>query len=283
MGQQMTDRQRSMLTRTIQNAYPCPKDIDDCLCLLEKERILAMDKAETFWAEFVQVCQQAMDIRPLTPPTRAISPPSPAYPLPGTLHADGALLAAAHSSRHIPTLTVHLYNSGTFYFANVKFTNADFSYILEKRAKKLGLQCSNGIVQIEWKDPNLPHDGDHTARETVFVVVSEEEASRVEMKVDILFGKHCREKRDVQLEAVHASVGIQSTPLPSEVQLDDLCAGSVAEPASPPMQALDSVPLPFNCTAVFIGPDSWLQAVNYVGTLRQQAPRQPGTLGGTRT
>lgn len=114
MGHQMSERQRELVKLTVENADPCPQDIDDCLDLLEKEKILTMKKAKTFWLEFLQVCQQAMDARnardvrdvrdarPPSPPTSGISPPSSADPVPGTLYADradGALLAAAHDSR----------------------------------------------------------------------------------------------------------------------------------------------------------------------------------------
>lgn len=91
-----------MVTLTIQNANPCPKDIDDCMDLLEKKEIFTMEKAEIFWDEICQVCQQAMhamDTRPPTPPRSAISPPSSADPVPATLHVDAALLDAARGSR----------------------------------------------------------------------------------------------------------------------------------------------------------------------------------------
>lgn len=109
MCHQMSKRQRELVTLAIENANPCPQDIDDCLDLLEKEKILTMKKARTFWGVFLQVCQQAMDARnardarPPSPPTSGISPPSSADPVPSTLlhadRADGALLAAAHDSR----------------------------------------------------------------------------------------------------------------------------------------------------------------------------------------
>lgn len=95
----MNERQRDLVTFTIQNADPCPQDIDDCVDLLENKKIFTMKKAKTFWDEFLQVCQQAIDARSPSPPRSTISPPSPADPVPGTLHGYAALLAAARDSR----------------------------------------------------------------------------------------------------------------------------------------------------------------------------------------
>lgn len=139
----------------------------------------------------------------------------------------------------------------------------------------MGLQCRDRIVQIQWKDPNLPHDGDHAARATVFVFVSEEKASKVGMNVDVLFGEHCNEECDVQLQAIRASMDIQPAPLPFEVvQPDDSCAGSVAEATSPP-RALESVPPQPDCA--FVGPNAGRQAAIYVATY--EAARQSGAVG----
>lgn len=111
MGHQMTERQRDLVTFTIQNVNPCPQDIDDCVVLLENKKIFTMKKAKTFWDEFLQVCQQAIDARPPSPPRSTISPPSPADPVPGTLHGDGALRAAARDSRDkVGTVTSWLRN-----------------------------------------------------------------------------------------------------------------------------------------------------------------------------
>lgn len=141
----------------------------------------------------------------------------------------------------------------------------------------MGLQCRDGIIhQIEWKEPNLHHDGDHTARATVFVFVSEEEASKVGLNVDILFGKHYNDECDVQLQAVHASMDIQPAPLPFEVvQPDDSCAGSVAEAASPPRRALEPGPPQPDCA--FYGPNSGRQAAIFAATY--EAARQSGAVG----
>lgn len=130
--------------------------------------------------------------------------------------------------------------------------------------KDLELQCEDGIVQIRWKDPYLATDADHAALATVLILVSEEEASRVEMKVDILFGDHCREERHAQLQAVCTFMGIQSASLPTEVQPDDSCAGSVAEAVSLPKQALESIPSQSSCGFVIMGPDVGRQAANFV-------------------
>lgn len=133
------------------------------------------------------------------------------------------------------------------------------------------LSCREGIVEIEWKDPNLPHNGDHTARATVFVFVSEEEATKVGLDVDILFGKHYNEECDVQLQAIHAFMDIQPAPSPFEVvQPDDSCAGSVAEDASPPRRALESGPPQIDCA--FVGPNAGRQAAIFAATY--EAARQ---------
>lgn len=142
--------------------------------------------------------------------------------------------------------------------------------------KDLGLQCRDGIIQIRWKDPNLPTDADHIARTTVLILVGEEDASRVEMNVDILFGKHCGEERDAQLQAVGASMDIRSATPPFEVQPDDSCAGSVAEAASLPTQALTASPLQSSCALVIMGPDVGRQAAEFV--LQFESGRQSGAL-----
>lgn len=140
----------------------------------------------------------------------------------------------------------------------------------------MGLQCREGIVEIEWKDPNLPHDGDHTAQATVFVFVSEEQASKVGMNVDILLGEHYKEECDIQLQAIRASMDIQPAPSPFEVvQPDDSCAGSVAESASPPRRALESGPPQVD--SAFVGPNAGRQAANFAATY--EAARQSGAAG----
>lgn len=98
MGHQMSETQRDLVTTTIQSANPPPEDIDDCLDLLKKKKILTMKKAKTFWPEFLEVCQKAMDASPPSPPTSATSPPSPVDPEPDHLHVDQALFAAAQNS-----------------------------------------------------------------------------------------------------------------------------------------------------------------------------------------
>lgn len=166
--------------------------------------------------------------------------------------------------------------SDRFEYANAKLTNAPFSYIRERTVKDLGLQCRDGIIQIRWKKPNLPADADHIARTTVLILVGEEEASRVEMNVDILFGKHCEEERDAQLRAVCASMDIRSATPPFEVQPDDSCAGSVAEAASLPTQALASSPSQSGYALFFLGPDFERRAANFA--LQFESGRQSGAL-----
>lgn len=99
----MTDLQRMLVTETIQEANPCPDDIEDCVNLVMEENIFSLKKVKTFWTELRLVCQLAMnaarDERPPTPPSRAVSPPSSADPVPDTMRGDAALLAAARDSR----------------------------------------------------------------------------------------------------------------------------------------------------------------------------------------
>lgn len=167
--------------------------------------------------------------------------------------------------------------SDSFEFANAIFTDGEFSYVRQKTVKDLGLQSSDGIIQVRWKEPPSALNSDHTARATVLIPVSEEEAARVEMKVDILFGKHYREDRDVQLRAVCASMGIQSAPSPCEVQPDDSCAGSVAEAASPPMLALDL--LTHSPTILAVGPDAGLQIADCLTRMEYNYARRSGAVG----
>lgn len=159
-------------------------------------------------------------------------------------------------------------------FANAKFTNTEFSYIRENIVKEQGLQCSDGIVQIRWKDPTFT--ADHAVLATVLILVSEEEASKVEMKVNIFFGNRCRDEHDAQLQAVYKFMDIPSASLPSEVQPDESCAGSVAEAASLPPQALESIPSQSSCVLVIIGPDAVRQATNVA--LQHEAARLSGAL-----
>lgn len=166
--------------------------------------------------------------------------------------------------------------SNGFKFANVKFTNAPLSYVRERTVKDLELQGRDGIIQIRWNDPNLAHDDDHIARTTVFILVGEEEASRVGMNVDILFGKDCREDRDAQLQAICASTNIRSATPPLEVQPDDSCAGSVAEAASLPIQTPASLPSQSSYALFIFGPDVGRQAADFV--LQYEAAGQPGAL-----
>lgn len=142
--------------------------------------------------------------------------------------------------------------------------------------KDLGLQCRDGTIHTRWNDPNLPPDADHVARTTVFIPVGDEEASRVGMNVDILFGKHCREERDAQLQAIGASTNIRSATPPLEVQPDDSCAGSVAEAASLTTQPLESLQSQSSFALVIIGKDVGRQAADFV--LQYEAAGQPGAL-----
>lgn len=99
----MNDVQRMLVEETIQEADPCPDDIDDCVQLVMSKKILSLKKVRTFFVELRQVCEQALDARaarPPSPPTSTIAPPSSADPVPGPLlHGHGALLAAAQGSR----------------------------------------------------------------------------------------------------------------------------------------------------------------------------------------
>lgn len=82
----------------------------------------------------------------------------------------------------------------SFQFATAKFTNAPSSYIREKTVKDLGVRYSDGIVRIQWKNPKASPDEYDVAQTTVFKLVSEEEASVVGMRMDILFGKYSTEE-----------------------------------------------------------------------------------------
>lgn len=98
--------------------------------------------------------------------------------------------------------------------------------------KRLGLQCRDGIVQVRWRDPNLSSEHTtHAIHTTVLILVTEEEALRVRMNVDILLGGNRRKQPDVQLHAVRAFMDTFTPSLLPEVQPDDLSAGSVAEVA----------------------------------------------------
>lgn len=82
----------------------------------------------------------------------------------------------------------------SFEYANAKFTNGPFSYIRETTVKALGLQYRDGIVRIQWVNPNIRPYDDDVAHATTFKIVSEQEASNVGMRVDIFFGKYCMEE-----------------------------------------------------------------------------------------
>lgn len=92
----MSEIQRRLVTVMIENADPRPRDIDDCLSLLKTKQILTLEKVERFWAEFCQVCKQAMDARP---PSPLMSPTFRINSVDLMPHGNGALLAAAHDSR----------------------------------------------------------------------------------------------------------------------------------------------------------------------------------------
>lgn len=102
MGERMTGLQRDLVTGTILTVNACPVDIEDCVQLVLKKKILSQEKVMAMLVEFQDVCEQALKRRhdaPPSPPTSTIAPPSSSDPVPGTpLHSDGALLAAAQGS-----------------------------------------------------------------------------------------------------------------------------------------------------------------------------------------
>lgn len=89
-GQGMTDLQQTLVIITIQNANPCPDDVEECVLLLLEKRIFSSKKIDSFLVELQQVCTGALDVRaardarPSTPAT-AIPPSSSADPVPSTV------------------------------------------------------------------------------------------------------------------------------------------------------------------------------------------------------
>lgn len=224
MVQQMTDLDRMLIKIAIQKAKPCPQDIADCLKLLVTEvKLFSVAKVAAYEDELWDVCRQAilaMGATSPTPPRGAISPPSLAGQVPRIPHSDGALLAAVRGSQDRNPDAIILATHGVYHYANARYTNAEFSYILHKTVKNVGLQDTGDIVRIPWNKPG------RVARTTVFVPVSEEEAARAGMSVGILFGKHYREDHQVQLQAF-ASMDVESAPSSSQDQPHRPCASSV--------------------------------------------------------
>lgn len=241
MVHQMKDAQKDLVRDAILDADPAPEDIDDCVQLLMDRKVFSQKKVKAFGAEFRKVCEEALATRDardaMTPPRSDISPHCSADPVPDTPQDDGALRAAAASCSGELRDIIQLYRSSTrdFHFASVKYANAELSYIQERRLNQLGIQHNNQFIQLGWIYAGVPNDGDHTAKETVFVIVSNDQASRDKMNVDVLLGRCYNEEVEVQLHAVRRSMGLESPPSPCEIQPDD--SGSVAEVVMLPTQA----------------------------------------------